>query len=90
MKAQTVLGGFGAAAVAAVILAAAPTASAAPNCVAQSVQSEHDLYGATWGRDLVAFLASRPEVLSEFGFGSFGELARFGASQDPEACPPDL
>ena len=78
------------AAVAAGALAAAPPAYAAPSCVAQSIQSEHDLYGTAWGHDVVAFLASHPEVLQEFVFRSFGELARFATSQDPEACPPDL
>jgi hypothetical protein len=78
------------AAVVAGVLAAAPTATAAPSCVAQSIQSEHDLSGTAWGHDTIAFLAIHPEVLEEFGFGSFGELARFAASQDPAACPPDL
>ena len=32
---------------------------------------------------MVPFLASHPEVLQEFGFRSFGELAPFAASQDP-------
>ena len=76
--------------IAAGTLAAAPPAFAAPSCIAQSVESEHELYGTAWGHDLIAFLASHPEVLKEFGFGSFGELARFAARQDPEACPPDL
>lgn len=87
---RTVLGSLSVAAVMVGVLAAAPTAYGAPSCVAQSVQSEHDLYGTAWGHDTVAFLASHPEVLEGFGFGSFGELARFAASQDPAACPPDL
>lgn len=87
---RTVFVSLGAAAVMVGALAAAPSAHAAPSCVAQSVQSEHDLYGTAWGHDTVAFLASHPEILEEFGFGSFGELARFAASQDPAACPPDL
>ena len=78
------------AAVAAGALAVATPAHAAPSCIAQSVQSEHELYGTAWGHDLIAFLASHPEALQEFGFRSFGELARFAASQDPAACPPDL
>jgi hypothetical protein len=77
-------------AVAAGTLTVATPAHAAPSCVAQSIQSEHGLYGTAWGHDVVAFLASHPEVLQEFGFGSFGELARFSAGQDPEACPPGL
>ena len=85
-----VLNSLAAAAVVAGALAAAPTANAAPSCVAQSIQSEHELDGTAWGHDTVAFLASHPEVLEEFGFGSFGELARFAASQDPAVCPPDL
>lgn len=85
-----VIRGLVVAAVTACALTAATPAYAAPSCIAQSVQSEHELYGTAWGHDLVAFLASNPEVLEEFGFDSFGELARFAASQDPEACPPDL
>ena len=84
------LRGLVVAAVAAGALAVATPAHAAPSCIAQSVQSEHDLYGTAWGHDVVAFLASHREVLQEFGFRSFGELARFAASQDPTACPPDL
>jgi hypothetical protein len=78
------------AAVAAGILAVATPAHAAPSCVAQSIQSEHGLSGTAWGHDVVAFLANHPEVLQESGFRSFGELARFAAGQDPDACPPDL
>lgn len=87
---RLLLRGLVVAAVAAGALAVATPAHAAPSCVAQSVQSEHDLYGTAWGHDVVAYLASHPEVLQEFGFRSFGELARFAASQDPDACPPDL
>jgi hypothetical protein len=87
---RILLRGLVVAAVAAGALAVATPAHAAPSCIAQSTQSEHDLYGTAWGHDLVAFLATHPEVLQEFGFRSFGELARFAASQDPTACPPDL
>lgn len=87
---RVLLRGLVVAAVAAGALAVATPAHAAPSCIAQSVQSEHDLDGTAWGHDVVAFLASHPEVLQEFGFRSFGELARFAASQDPTACPPDL
>jgi hypothetical protein len=71
-------------------LAGIQPAQARPSCVAQSVQAEHQLHGTAWGHDLVAFLASHPEVLQEFGFRSFGELARYAASQDHAACPADL
>jgi len=87
---RIILRGLVVAAVAAGALPVAAPAHAAPSCVAQSTRSEHDLYGTAWGHDVVAFLASHPEVLQEFGFRSFGELARFAASQDPDACPPDL
>lgn len=87
---RMLLRGLVVAAVAAGALAVATPAHAGPSCIAQSVQSEQDLYGTAWGHDVVAFLASHPEVLQEFGFRSFGELARFAASQDPAACPPDL
>jgi hypothetical protein len=78
-----------AAAITSVILAA-PTAEAAPSCVAQSVRAEHQLYGTVWGRDVVAYLASHPHVLAEFGFDSFGDLASYAARQDHDTCPPDL
>jgi hypothetical protein len=72
------------------LVVAAPPAAATPSCVAQSTQAEHELYGTLWGRELVAFLASHPEVLQEFGFRHFGDLARFAAAQDPAACPDDV
>lgn len=90
MMTRIVLRGLVVAAIAAGAVAVAAPAYATPSCVAQSVQSEHELYGTAWGHDVVAFLASHPEVLQEFGFRSFGELARFATSQDPEACPPGL
>jgi len=65
-------------------------ANAAPSCVAQSVASEHQTYGTAWGSDLIAYLASHPEVLQEFGFHSFGDLAAYSAAQDPASCPADL
>jgi len=67
-----------------------PTPAAASSCVAQSVQAEHELYGTAWGRDLIAFLASHPEVLAGFGFDGFGDLASHAARQDHENCPADL
>lgn len=90
MMNRIVLGGLVSAAVAIGAIGVATPATAVPSCVAQSVQSEHALYGTAWGRELISFLASHPEVLQEFGFSSFGELARFASAQDPEACPPDL
>lgn len=71
------------------VIAAAP-AAAASSCVAQSVAAEHALYGTAWGHDVVGYLASHPEILQEFGFRSFGELASYAAAQDPADCPPDL
>lgn len=67
-----------------------PTAAAAPSCVAQSVRAEHELYATAWGHDVIAFLASHPEVLAEFGFDSFGDLASYAARQDHANCPADL
>jgi hypothetical protein len=67
-----------------------PTAASASSCVAQSVQAEHEFYGTAWGHDLIAYLASHPEVLSEFGFDSFGDLASYAARQDHANCPADL
>lgn len=82
--------GLGLAAGLTALVVAAPLASAQPSCVAQSVRAEHEVYGTAWGRELIAFLASHPEVLQEFGFSNFGELAKYAASQDPTACPADL
>ena len=66
----------------------APAARAAtPSCVAKSTASEHDLYGPAWGHDQIAFLATHPDVLQEFGFQRFGELAAFAATQSHESCP---
>lgn len=90
MMIRIAFGGLFAAAVAVGALAAASPATAAPSCVAQSVQSEHELYGTAWGHDVVGFVASHPEVLQEFGFRSLGELVRFASAQDPAACPPGL
>ena len=70
------------------VLLVAPSAAAAPSCVAQSVQAEHQLYGTAWGHDVIAFLASHPEVLAEFGFDSFGDLASYAAHQDHRTARP--
>ena len=67
-----------------------PIAAAASSCVAQSVQAEHELYATAWGHDLIAYLASHPELLAEFGFDSFGDLASYAARQDHANCPADL
>ena len=72
------------------ILLVAPSAAATPSCVAQSVQAEHESYGTAWGHGVIAFLASHPDVLEEFGFKSFGDLASYAALQDRRNCPPDL
>jgi hypothetical protein len=68
----------------------APAANATPSCVAQSIVTEHAAYGAAWGRDLIAFLATHPGFLQEFGFTSLGALLAYTAAQPPDACPPDL
>lgn len=67
-----------------------PPASAASSCVAQSVQAEHELYSTAWGHDVIALLATHPEVLAEFGFGNFGDLASYAARQDHANCPAGL
>ena len=67
-----------------------PPASAAPSCVAQSVQTEHELYATAWGHDLIAYLATNPGALAVFGFDSFGDLAAFAAGQSRTNCPADL
>ena len=58
--------------------------------MAQSIRIEHATYGTAWGRDLIAFLATHPDMLQEFGFTSLGDLVKFSAARPPEACPPDL
>ena len=72
-----------------VVVTAAP-AVAEPSCVAKSVAAEHVLHGSSWGHDLIAFLATHPEVLKQFGFRNLGELTKFAAAQNPNNCPPDL
>ncbi len=82
--------GVGLAAVLTALVVAAPPAAAQPSCVAQSTLAEHELYGTSWGSELIAFLASHPEVLHEFGFNNLGELVTYAATQDPADCPADL
>jgi hypothetical protein len=65
-------------------------ATATPSCVAQSVHDEHELTGTAWGHDVVALLASHPELLAGFGFDSFGDLASYSARQSHANCPADL
>ena len=67
-----------------------PAAAAAPSCVAQSVQTEHEIYSTAWGHDLIAHLATHPEELATFGFGTFGDLASYAARQSHTNCPADL
>jgi hypothetical protein len=67
-----------------------PAAAAAPSCVAQSVQTEHELYASAWGHDLIAYLATHPEELGQFGFNHFGDLAAYAARQSHTDCPADL
>ena len=81
---------LGLAAILAPVVVTAAPAVAEPSCVAQSVATEHAVYGSAWGHDLIAFLATHPEVLQQFGFRNLGELTRFAAAQDPNNCPPDL
>ena len=65
-------------------------AAATSSCVAQSTLAEHQVYGSAWGHELPGYLASHREVLQEFGFTSFGDLASYAATQDADNCPPDL
>jgi hypothetical protein len=72
------------------MLGVAPPASAVerePSCVSQSVGAERQVYGPAWGKEVVAFLATHPEALEEFGFASLGDLTSFAAAQDRSACP---
>ena len=78
-----------AAVLAPVVVTAAP-AAAEPSCVAQSVASERAVYGSSWGHELIAFIATHPEALQQFGFRNLGELTKFAAAQDPNNCPPEL
>lgn len=70
--------------------AAVPPAAAAPSCVAQTIAVEHEIYGTAWGHDVIAFFATHPEVLAEFGFRSLGDLVSYAAHQDRAACPADI
>jgi hypothetical protein len=82
--------GLALAASVAVLVPTAAPASAQPSCVAQSIKTEHEEFGSAWGHDLIAYLATHPEVLQEFGFANFGALASYSAHQDPANCPADL
>ena len=75
---------------AAVAVTVVPAASAQPSCVAQSTLAEHATNGPGWGHDVIAYLATHPQYLQQFGFADFGELAAFAARQDRTACPADL
>ena len=89
MKRALASAGLALAVLTGMLISLAP-AHAAPNCVAQSIASEHETYGTAWGAELIAYLASHPEALQEFGFGSLGDLVAYSAAQDPANCPPDL
>lgn len=67
-----------------------PAAAAAPSCIAQSVQTEHQLYATAWGHDLIAYLATHPEEVAAVGFDNFGDLASYAAGQSHTNCPADL
>jgi len=71
-------------------LAPITSAAAAPGCVAQSVQTEQELYASAWGHDLVAYLATHREVLATVGFDNFGDLASYAAAQSHTNCPAEL
>jgi len=79
----------GAALMVSALVGVSPVA-ATGSCVAQSTLAEHQVYGSDWGHELPGYLASHREVLQEYGFSSFGDLASYAAAQDPDACPPDL
>ena len=64
-------------------------AEAVPSCVAQSIAAEHSVYGPAWGHALIAFLATHPQVLREFGFANLGAFVSYTGHQDPTACPPE-
>jgi hypothetical protein len=72
------------------VLVGVSPAAATSSCVAQSTLAEHQVYGSAWGHELPGYFASHREVLQEFGFASFGALASYVATQDPNNCPPDL
>ena len=82
-------GAAGAALVVSALVGVSP-AAATSSCVAQSTLAEHQVHGSAWGHEVPGYLASRREVLQEFGFSSFGSLASSAAAQDPVDCPPDL
>lgn len=68
----------------------APSAAAAPSCLAQSVRTEHQIYATAWGHDLIAYLATHPEDLAAFGFDHFGDMASYAARQSHADCPAGL
>ena len=42
------------------------------------------------GHELPGYLASHREVFQDYGYWSFGELASYAATQDPNNCAPNL
>ena len=57
---------------------------------AQSTLAKHQIYGSAWGHELPGYLASHREVFQDYGYWSFGELASYAATQDPNNCAPNL
>ena len=65
-----------------------PTAAAAPSCVAQSVQTEHQLYATAWGHDLIAYLATHPEVLADVRVRQLRRPGLLRRAPEPHELPP--
>ena len=65
-------------------------ATATSSRVAQSTLAKHQIYGSAWGHELPGYLASHREVFQDYGYWSFGELASYAATQDPNNCAPNL
>jgi hypothetical protein len=65
-------------------------ATATSSRVAQSTLAKHQIHGPAWGHELPGYLAIHREVFQDNGYWSFGELASYAATQDPNNCPPSL
>ena len=49
--------------------------------------TEHAVYGSAWGHDLIAFLATHPEVLQQFGVPQPGRAHQVRRGPGPEQLP---
>lgn len=72
-----------AAAVAATLLVPTTAAAAPKNCLAQVIAAEQDIFGTSWGREEVSFLARNPSAFNDARH--LGDVVHFFLRADE--CP---